>query len=352
MIASRPMSGSKAYSERRRLAAHPPEPGLERAGRVRFLTGGGESRAADRLRDGEELEEDGVRQPALAHRQPLVEAQSAVEHPLRPTPPFTARLQRGRLRDADQRLLGEPELLGLVPALEAEPAVPVQVTGVRPVARHRAPDPAPDEPPAGARQRPHPGVACLPVEAQERQDDIRVLGRVEIRAGVRARARVVVEAQPGAEVGPEHEAEELRVQVVAQQRGVARHGRVGREISAYQLIWLSRIDGQRQKRERATRWMWSAIKPPRVVRKPECLARPPRMDESVDDLGVEHDVLRGGCAGHGARHPGAWGCDPGPGSLPGVQRTPAPTPAPWRRAARGGRCATARCGPAARRRCA
>ena len=30
-------------------------------------------------------------------------------------------------------------------------------------------------------------------------------------------------------------------------------------ISAYQLTWLSRIVGQRQKRERATRWMRSAI---------------------------------------------------------------------------------------------
>ena len=39
-----------------------------------------------------------------------------------------------RDRDPEQRGLREPELLALVPALEAEPGVPVQVAGVRPVA--------------------------------------------------------------------------------------------------------------------------------------------------------------------------------------------------------------------------
>ena len=62
----------------------------------------------------------------------------------------------GQHRDPQQRRLREPELLALVPALEAEPGVPVQVAGVRPVAAQHALAPGADDLRAAGVQRRHP----------------------------------------------------------------------------------------------------------------------------------------------------------------------------------------------------
>ena len=138
-------------------------------------------------------------------------------------------------RDPEQRRLAEPELLALVPALEAQPGVPVQVAGVRPVARQHALGPRAHDAGAPGVQRRHAGVARLPVGDQEAADDVRVLGGVEVVLVRLRRLGEIVEAIARAEVGHRRavhrarravdEALELQQQLAVQVLAVAAHRR-------------------------------------------------------------------------------------------------------------------------------
>ena len=293
--------GIEGVQRRRRGGAHAAETGRDRAGGVGLQPRRGQAGAADALRNGEELEQHGVGQAALAHRQPLVEAQPAVEHPLRPRPPPARRLQPPRLRDPDQRQLREPELLRLVPALEPEAGVPVEVAAVGPVAGDRSPLPAPDEAAARARERDHAGAPRLVVEAQEREHDVRVLGGVEVGAGVGREVRQVLEAHAGAEVAPPDEAGELPAQVAPQQARAAGHRRVG---GVHQRVPVDLVEADRRPAKEARgRDAVDAVRDlrRRLVGQPERAARLPGVHEPVDDLGVEHEVLARVGAPHRAR---------------------------------------------------
>ena len=68
----------------------------------------------------------------------------------------------------------------------------------------------------------------------------RALGEV-----VEVQARAEVAGHRGGRSRTAEEAVELGGEVAAQELGIAGHGGVGAYISAYQLIWLSRIAGQR-----------------------------------------------------------------------------------------------------------
>ena len=137
-----------------------------------------------------------------------------------------------------------------------------------PVAGDRAALPAPDQAAARARERGHTGAPRLVVEAQEREHDVRVLGRIEVGAAVGPRGPAGSGSASRRRSCRRHPAD--RAAPLTKRASWARRScrrRLGRPvtvasaayISAYQLTWLRRMVGQRKKRDDATRWMRSAI---------------------------------------------------------------------------------------------
>ena len=287
------MSGSKAYSDGGDSPRMRPSPASTARAAFAWSWAAVSCASPIDLREAVEAEPHGGREAGLRHGQPLVDGQATVEHPLRPPPPGPPRLQPRRLRDADQRLLGEPVLLAEVPALEAEAGVPVQVAAVGPIAGDRPTDPAADERAPGGRQGRHPGAPSLHVEAQEREHDVRVLRRVDVRRRPRRPPRHVLEAQPGAEVARAgDEPRELRTQVVTQQRRVAGHRGVG---GIDERVPVDLVEPEpRPAPEPAVRHTVDAVtdEPHRPRRQPELAPRLPGVHQRVDDLGVDHHVLR------------------------------------------------------------
>ena len=207
----------------------------------------------------------------------------------------------GAHRDPEQRRLAEPELLALVPALEAQAGVPVQVAGVRPVARQHPLGPRAHDPRARRVQRRHPGVARLPVGDQEPADDVRVLGGVEVVLVRLGSLGEIVEAVARAEVGHGRavhrarravdEALELQQQLPVQVLAVAAHRRrrLVHPRVPVDLVQPQRRPAPERARGRADDAVGDQVRGGLV--EPERLPRAPRDRQRPRDLGVDHQVL-------------------------------------------------------------
>ena len=181
VTASRPVSGSNEYSGGGLRAGAEPSPAAIARAALEVIRASAEPRALGPLRHRVDAEQQPGRLAAVAGELALVDAEAAVEHPLRPGGRGAARRERGRRGDPDQRLLAEAELLGLVPALEAEARVPVEVAAVGPVAGEHAHQPLAQQPPGGAATAP-PSRRGAPATYSrvKRGRDVRVLGRVGV----------------------------------------------------------------------------------------------------------------------------------------------------------------------------
>ena len=156
----------------------------------------GEDRLFVRLRlRSQRIEEAGGDALALGQLA-LVELEALLEQVLGPRRLGARRRQPPARGDPDQRLLRERELLHLVPAPEAEPGVPVEVAAVRPVAGQHARQPAAQQRLVLGRQRSHAARDRAVVEARDRGDDVRVLGRLDVELRAREPVREVVELHP------------------------------------------------------------------------------------------------------------------------------------------------------------
>ena len=248
---------------------------------------------------------------ALLGQLALVQLEALLEQVLGP------RRLRGRGReppagrDRDQRLLGERELLHLVPAAEAEARVPVQIAAVRPVTGQHARHPAPQQRLVGDRQRPHAARDRGVVEAHHRRDDVRVLGRIDVELRALEPVRQIVELHPRPERAgrvargsPDaaHERRQLAAQVALEPHRVA--GRLRRGVVDLGVP----VDlVQPQRRVAPVRAVGHSPQPVLHQRpdggiEPQRVARPPRHRERVGDLAVDHQVLRAPRLAH-RRHP-------------------------------------------------
>ena len=235
-------------------------------------------------------------------REPLVQAEAAIEHVLRPGPELGAVVEAGRDRDREQSLLRQRPGAARVPALEAVAGVPVQVAAVGPVGADDVLDPCAQQAVVLRRQRPHPGTHRLLVEQDEVAGLARVLGAVEVEGMGRRPVRQVVEPVPGTEVGRAArcqgardavaEARDLGAVVVDQQLLVAGDGRGMRIQLAVPVQLVEPHVGVAE--ERAARGAADAIgdQVDRLLRESQRVAGPPRVHERLGDLRVDRLVHR------------------------------------------------------------
>ena len=172
---------------------------------------------------------------------------------------------------------------------------------MRPVARDHAPRPHAHAREVGAADV-HPGGAALVEEARDRDDDVRVLGGVDVQAGrQRTTAGGSGSARPArgcrrrAPWPPDaaHEAPDLQREVVAQQVVAAVDGRRG---GVHQPVPVDLVETDRRVApEPPGHRAADAVLDSGDGRggEVELAARAPGGDEPVDHLGVEHEVLVG-----------------------------------------------------------